>query len=204
MEGPVTAADLDAVEGFYRSKGSPTVIHLCPLADPTLAELTGERGYRITEFNSVLVRSVHYGELIPTPAPGICARPARGDEADRWAKVMLHGFLGREAMSETELAVGSAIFHSSTGWIAESQGEALGCAGFSVHEGLGCFFADSTLPPARNRGVQTALIRGRLRRAHERGCDMVTASTQPGTGSQRNYEMCGFRVVYTKVILTLD
>ena len=203
MDGPVTAADLDAVEGFYRSKGSPAMIHLCPLADPTLAELTSQRGYRITEFNTVLVRRVQYGELIPPPAPGVCARPARADEADKWSRVMLHGFLGRDELSDTENAVASAIFHSSTAWFAENAGAPLGAAGLSVHEGLGCFFADSTLPHARNRGVQTALIRGRLRRAQERGCDLATASTQPGSVSQHNYEMCGFRVAYTKVILAL-
>ncbi len=203
LDGPVTAAELDAVEEFYRSRGSAVVIHVCPLADPSLTELTAQRGYRITEYNTVLVRPVIYGELIPCSGVGLLTRPARGDEAGAWSRLMLHGFLGREAMSDAELAVGSAIFHSSMAWVAEWNGQPVAAAAFSVHEGLGCLFADSTLPAARNKGAHTALIRARLRRAQERGCDLATASTQPGSLSQRNYEMAGFQVAYTKCILTL-
>jgi GNAT superfamily N-acetyltransferase len=203
MEGPVSSDDLDAVEEFFRSRGNSVVLHVCPLADPTLLELVSRRGYRISEFNTVLVRPMVYGEMIPSCGPGTSVRRARADEADDWARLMLHGFLGRELMSEPEYRVGSAIFHSSMAWIAESDGEALGAAAFSVHEGLACFFADSTLPPARNRGAHTALIRARLRRSQERGCDLATATTQPGSASQRNYELCGFRVAYTKAIAAL-
>lgn len=204
FDGPVTPADLDKVEEFFHSRGSAAVVHLCPLADPSLADLLIQRQYRISEFNNVLVRSVRYGEMIPPAAHGITVRAARRDEAERWARQTLHGFLGREVMSEAEYAVGHALFHSAMPWMAESGAEFLGGGAFSVHEGLGCFFADATLPAARNRGVQTALIRGRLKRALERGCDLATASTQPGSVSQRNYETCGFRVMYTKLIMHLD
>ena len=38
LDGPVRAADLDAVEGFLRSRGAGVTIDLCPLADPRLLE----------------------------------------------------------------------------------------------------------------------------------------------------------------------
>ena len=38
-------------------------------------------------------------------------------------------------------------------------------------------------------------------KAIAQGCDMATASTLPGSVSQRNYERAGFEVVYTKVTL---
>ncbi|MEO8663164.1 MAG: GNAT family N-acetyltransferase [Bryobacteraceae bacterium] len=202
MNGPVTVADLEAVEEFFRSRGSAAVVHLCPLADPTLQELMAARAYRFSAFTNVLVRTLRYGEMIPTPAAGITTRPARADEADMWSRLMLHGFLGREAMSDTEYSVGNAIFHSSVAWVAQIGEDVQGGAALSVQEGLACFFADSTLPAARNRGIHTALIRARLRRALERGCDMATASATPGSISQHNYEMCGFRVAYTKAIFT--
>ena len=37
--------------------------------------------------------------------------------------------------------------------------------------------------------------------AAARGCDLATASTLPGSGSQRNYERTGFQVGYTKVTM---
>jgi GNAT superfamily N-acetyltransferase len=53
----------------------------------------------------------------------------------------------------------------------------------------------------RGAGLQGALIRERLRAAVEEGCDLATASTLPGSVSQRNYERNGFQVAYTKAIL---
>ena len=67
--------------------------------------------------------------------------------------------------------------------------------------GLAILFADGTLPGARRQGLQSALIRARLHDAAARGCDLATASTLPGSLSQRNYERCGFQVVYTRAIL---
>ena len=61
LYGPVTGADIDRVEEFYRSRGVPCEIVVSPLADRSLLELLAPRGYRITEFNSVLIRRLHRG-----------------------------------------------------------------------------------------------------------------------------------------------
>ena len=45
------------------------------------------------------------------------------------------------------------------------------------------------------------LIAARVNEALAQGCDLATASTLPGSGSQRNYERMGFEVVYTRVTL---
>jgi GNAT superfamily N-acetyltransferase len=71
----------------------------------------------------------------------------------------------------------------------------------AVHGGLASLFADSSMMGFRGAGLQTALIRERLRMAVEEGCDLATASTLPGSVSQRNYERNGFRVAYTKATL---
>ncbi len=65
-------------------------------------------------------------------------------------------------------------------------------------------FADSTLEKYRGRGLHLALIRARLQHAAELGCDLATASTAPGSTSQRNYERAGFRVIYTKLNMQRD
>ena len=43
--GPVSTADLDRLEEFYRSRGAPSQLDLCPLSDATLLELVKEREY---------------------------------------------------------------------------------------------------------------------------------------------------------------
>jgi hypothetical protein len=39
--------------------------------------------------------------------------------------------------------------------------------------------------------------------AAELKCDLATASTLPGSVSQRNYERHGFQMAYTKAVLVL-
>jgi GNAT superfamily N-acetyltransferase len=56
----------------------------------------------------------------------------------------------------------------------------------------------------RRRGIQGALIRARLERARELGCDVATSGTLPGTASRRNMERHGFHVAYPKLVLLRD
>src|SRR5947199_9296238 len=56
LHGRVSEADMDALETFFRSRGAPVSIDFCPLADPGLLQSLGRRGYRVTEFNNVLVK----------------------------------------------------------------------------------------------------------------------------------------------------
>jgi len=46
--------------------------------------------------------------------------------------------------------------------------------------------------------VQRALLLARIAEATKAGCDMAMVATGPGTGSHRNVERVGFRVVYTR------
>ena len=199
MQGPVTAAELDELEEFYRSRGTLINVDLCPLADPSLAELLGKRCYRIAEFNNVLVRAA-----LPVPE-GADARIRRAGEADRdaWARTTMHGFLEREELLQPEMDLASLLYGMPSGvpWLAEIGGAPVAAAGMAVRDGLAMLFGDATRPGYRNRGLHTALIVARMQYAAERGCDLITASTLPGSGSQRNYERLGFRVAYTKMIM---
>src|SRR5437879_4711851 len=53
LSGPVSHAELDRLESFFRSRGSRGSIDFCPLADPSLMALLADRGYRALEFNNV-------------------------------------------------------------------------------------------------------------------------------------------------------
>ena len=67
--------------------------------------------------------------------------------------------------------------------------------------GLATLFADSIVAQYRRQGLHRELILARLNEALVQSCDLATASTLPGSISQRNYERLGFQVVYTKVTL---
>jgi GNAT superfamily N-acetyltransferase len=68
----------------------------------------------------------------------------------------------------------------------------------SIHQSVASFGGAGTLPEFRNRGVQRALLLARIAQAAREGCDLAMVATAPGSGSQRNVERQGFRVVYTR------
>ncbi len=202
MDGPVPASTLGEIEAFYRAHGSGTTIHVCPLADASLIDLLGQRGYRITEFNNVLARTVE-----PPPSDVTAeVRPATADEASTWAGVVCEGFFENVQITSEAIEMTSLLFDMPGGipWIAFLDGVVAAGGGMGIHNGVASLFGDGTPPRFRRRGLQTNLIRARIRFAAERGCDLVTAQTLPGTTSQLNYERLGFRVVYTKLVMTRE
>jgi GNAT superfamily N-acetyltransferase len=199
MNGPVAAADLDRVESFFVTRGSPVNIDLCPLAHPSLIELVKDRGYRIAEFSNVLALAL---AGIGSFAPDSRIREAAPHEADLWARTAAAGFFEKREYTPEELDVGRTIFHMPGAhcFMGYSPGgEPAATAAMSMRDGLATLIGDSTVPQFRCAGLHTALIRERLNVAIREGCDLATASTLPGSTSQRNYERLGFRVVYTKV-----
>ncbi len=195
MAGTVTAADFERVEEFYRERGVTPNIDLCPLADVSMLELLGARGYRPLEFNNVLVRRITQedsGEPLMTPV----------QDCEQWAITLARSFYGEENIPDELMVAGRALFRarSATGFLID---DAAGC-GFMVQSGLATFYADGTRPMARGRGLQSVLIRARIALSAAQGCELATASTLPGSQSQRNYERAGFRVAYTKIAFEMS
>ncbi|HEX7938093.1 MAG TPA: hypothetical protein VF483_03820, partial [Gemmatimonadaceae bacterium] len=68
----------------------------------------------------------------------------------------------------------------------------------NLHEDIALFGGACTIPTARKKGAQTALLRARLKFAAQHGADLAMVVTQPGSASQRNALRQGFRPVYTR------
>ena len=200
LHGPVRGAELDAIESFLASRGARVSLDVCPLADPTLLEALAERGYRATEFNNVLVKPLAGGEIVFTPR----VRRALAGEGDLWSHTVGRGFFEQVELTTAEMDVGRAIFAMPEALCylaAAESGQPAGGAAAALRDGLAILFADATVDEYRRRGLQRELIAARLNEALARGCDLATASTAPGSASQRNYERMGFTVAYTKVTL---
>jgi GNAT superfamily N-acetyltransferase len=199
MNGPIAADDFDRMEEFYRSRGSSVNLDFCPLADPSLMELVGARGYRIVESNNALVGPVIGGA-------DSHVRLATSDEVELWNMTVLRGFFPIGTPSPTDLDIGRLLLQldDATGWFAFDDGGPASGGAMNIRNKLALLFADSTLENHRGKGLHLALIRTRLKHAAEQGCDLATASTVPGSISQRNYERAGFRVAYTKLNLQRD
>lgn len=201
LNGPVSPQELESIEAFFLSRGAKVAIDLCPLADPGLLAGLGSRGYRATEFNNVLVKRLPGTEISFTPR----VRRAIAGEDDLWSYTVGLGFFEQPQLTTEEMDVGRAIFRMPGALCylgANDSGEPAGGGAAAIHSGLATLFADSALPAYRRRGLHRELIAARLNEALAQGCDLATASTLPGSTSQRNYERAGFEVVYTKVTMT--
>src|SRR5689334_9257170 len=67
LNGPVSGAEIDRIEEFFRCRGAKVSIDLCPLAEPGLVDELSRRGYRPSEFNNVLVKRLPGTEIVLTP-----------------------------------------------------------------------------------------------------------------------------------------
>jgi GNAT superfamily N-acetyltransferase len=206
FEGPVTAMDLDRLEAFYRQRGAPAQVDLCPLAHPSLAQGLARRGYRLASFENVWLRPVDAGEIFPPPPPAIRVAEISPAEADLWVETVSRGFAEREELTQADRDIAAPFPHigSMTCLLAWIGDEAAGAASIGLRRGLASLLNASTRPAFRGRGVQTALLHHRLALTVAAGCDLATVQTQPGSGSQRNVERQGFRLAYTKVAMVRD
>jgi Acetyltransferase (GNAT) family len=200
LNGPVSPSEVGRMESFFRSRGARVSIELCPLADPGLLPILVERGFRPSEFNNVLVKRLAGTPIVMTPR----VRRAAAGEQELWSHTVGWGFFDRPELTDLEMDIGRSVFAmpGALCYLAVTEsGDPVGGAAAAMHSGLATLFADSTIAGFRRCGLHRELIAARLNEAIAQGCDAATASTLPGSASQRNYERMGFEVVYTKVTL---
>ena len=202
LNGPVPEAELDAIEAFYQCRGARVTFDFCPLANPGLLEALATRGYRPMEFNNVLVKSLE--GFLPPATPRV--RRATDAEGDLWSRTVGQGFFEQADLTDEEMGVGRAVFAmpGSLCYLATTNtAEIAGGAAMAVRQGLAILFADGVTARFRRQGLHGELIAARLGDAVVENCDLATATTFPGSQSQRNYTGAGFQVAYTKVTLAL-
>ena len=154
----VTAADLDELEDFFRSRGVPCAVVLSPLAHESLRAMLGERGYSIAEFNSVLIRRIQPEEPF-SPPPGVTIERVTDDTVGPWMAAIAKGFEQDIVVAESVFG-GFATLPGALPFLARIEDKVVGgCGGRVIPEArIAAFFGTATLPEYRGRGVQTALI----------------------------------------------
>lgn len=201
LAGPVTAADFDTIESFFRSRGGgPIVVDVCPLADPSLWAILAERGYTLAEFEHVLARPTQPGDADIADDPSIAIEIAMPADALTYSMTLATGFTGQAEPPQWMIDLGLHAFRipEGTRLLAKIDGRVVGASGIRVIDKLACFLGMATLPDARGKGVQTAIIRHRIRAAARAGCDVMKADVKPGSQSHRNFERQGFTIAYTR------
>lgn len=191
-----TSSEFDRMEQFYFDRGSDCLIDLCPMADPGVIEQITARGYQVIEFNNVMARPLLlYDTRFQAPA-ALSVRQINAGETGAWCHTVARGFTGLDSPPEEMTSMMSTICDFGHAFLAAGGGAAM-----SVQRSVALLYGDATVPEARGKGVQSALIRARLAAAASLGAEFAAACVIPGSGSHRNYERAGFQLVYMRVNL---
>jgi hypothetical protein len=190
---PVTARLLDQVIGFYREQAmSAATLQIAPEVLPTdwpdiCASLN------ICGAGSAWVKLV--GDL-DTVVPlsrtaaarldaGLRVAEVTAPQAREWAQVMFRVF-SLPAEPQLEMAIGCV---GRPGWhtFAVFDGSAIvATASLHIFGGAGHLFGGATLPRARGRGAQSALIAARAVAAQEAGCAWLIGETGAEAPGEHN------------------
>lgn len=198
MGGPVTPAQLEQIEAFYRGLGSPVFHEVSPLAGIATHQLLARRGYEPVELSSVMCRSL--SDLGGEPT-GVDVRRVTEAEYGDWARLSAAGWAEHEEFAAlmADLALVCASRRGSLSFLAEIDGRAVATAGLSIVGEVALLTGASTIPEARRQGAQRALLYHRLKAAAASGCALAMMCAAPGSASQRNAEREGFRIAYTRI-----
>jgi len=202
MYQPVTGAQLDEIEEFFRARGAEVFQEVCPLADSSALALLNERGYQPIEFTSVLYRPIHADlQITASRNERIQVRLIKEGEQELWARTATKGWSEYSELAAFLDEVGrvSAKRSCALSFIAELDGNAIATGVLCICEGVALLVGASTIPEGRRQGAQLALLEERLRYAAARGCNIALMGALPGSASQRNAERHGFRIAYTRV-----
>jgi GNAT superfamily N-acetyltransferase len=213
---PPTASELDAVEHAFASRGAALQAEVSSLGDPEVVRTLSTRGYVLIGFENVLGLRLGAETAAVADDPRIeISRPAEHDAAasEAWMRTVIDGFLHPDTFDgppshesfdrDTLERIFRDTFSASTfeRYLARIDGEIAGGASLRVQDGVAQLAGAATLAAHRRRGVQSALLRYRLKEAARRGCDIAVVTTQPGSKSTENVQRFGFAILYVRAIL---
>jgi GNAT superfamily N-acetyltransferase len=203
-------AEWKAVEAAFAERDAPTQVELAHLADPGIAPLLSDRGYRLEGYENVLGFDLS-DRPEPVRPPGIEVRRSGPEEFEAWLDVVAdasvhpdtdglpwHDDFPREIIENAQRDSAAA---GLVRYVALRDGVFAGGAEFRVDGGIAQFAGAATAPAHRRRGVQTALLSARLADAAAAGCEVAVIVTQPGSKSQQNSQRRGFDLLYTRATL---
>jgi hypothetical protein len=180
--------DLQTIESFFREHGSRMVtIELAPWPHGDVPDLLRRCEYVPTDTEDIMVAHEASGE---GPIHSVETLPA-----DDWSRLMLAGDDGYDPAMRQLIAAAARLPNVHNFAVADGSRYVAGAQAV-LYDGLAIFGNDETMPEARRRGAQTALIAARLA-ALPSGV-VAVAEVAPGSTSERNYFRSGFTLAYTR------
>lgn len=212
FEGRLDPEELDFVESAFFSRNEPVRVELCTLTEPHIAKTLNDRGYILHGFENVLGLAPAQVELPPADQGIRVASAASDADLRHWIDISVTAFtqldgtgsvvddaLDRNLLEKVLVEMTSAPgFRRYLAWV---DGTPVGAASLRIDGTLAQVCGAGTLPAARGRGVQKALLRQRLQEARQAGCDLAVVTTAPGSRSQENVMRRGFALLYARAVM---
>lgn len=206
--------DLEAlgeVERQWADRGEPVRVEMSVLTDPAVGATLSERGYRLHGFENVLGIALD-GEMPMVPDNDVAVTLAADAEFDTWIDIAVESFSNLDGTGNVPPDILArehlkAVLQEMNGvpgfirYLARLDGEPVGEAAMRIDGDLAQLAGAGTVPRARGRGVQKALLHRRLADARAARCTLAVVTTAPGTRSQGNVMRRGFALLYTRAIL---
>jgi GNAT superfamily N-acetyltransferase len=201
MFQPVTTEDIEKLEKFFQDRSTGVFHEVSPLADASTFTVLNERGYRPIEFSNVLFRPINRDlRLSVGPNENVSVRLREPNEEEIWSETAFLGWSEFVEVADFLRDMGKVHAKSeSLSFFALLESKPIATGMLTICDGVALLAGASTIPDARRRGAQLALLEHRLRYGAQHGCDIAMMATLPGSASQRNAERHGFRIAYTRI-----
>jgi GNAT superfamily N-acetyltransferase len=187
---------------FFRQHDLPFRLEIMPgNLDQELAGRLSDLGLHQVDFSAAL----YGGPRLPAERPGTGVSVRKIDMAELDLFLDLYeDALGQPRLNSRDKHIVAAWYEGDRPYLdfyVASLGDVpTGVGILYAQGGMGLLADAAVLPRFRGSGCHTALIRHRVERAIQKGCQLLTSFPAFGSTSHRNLERFGLRVAYTKVI----
>jgi hypothetical protein len=192
---------LDRIESFFQERDAPVFHEISPLADSSILALLSNRGYVPIELTNVMYRLLDTGSLEPRRTTDITTRVIDHKESVLWARTSADGWVTEhESLADFMFNFGqiSALCDGAFPYLAEQNDQPIAAGMLFIYDDVCMLAGAATVPSARNRGAQGALLAARLEHATASGCKLALMGAAPGSQSQINAQKAGFHIAYTR------
>jgi hypothetical protein len=186
----ITAADVDAIGRFYGDRAVVRVaIETAPWLDQPSRSLLLARGYQEADREDVVV--MEKSADVYQPSHAIETVPL-----EDWPNLIGDAYQMDDSATSRHLCLATGMMPNATLFGIRVDGEWAACASTNPYRDSTILGCDGTVPAFRGMGLQSALIRERLRLLPN--CTLAIAEVAPGSGSERNYLRCKFEIAYAR------
>lgn len=198
LDEPITDHHLDEIESFFAERSVPVELHLCPWVEGADLATLARRDYALCWFRSMYVMEVPAVVQVRDPA-NFRLEQVDDHNEPTWRRTHSAEFVNDADALRANHEFCTAIRGAggAIDFIAWIEDVPVGVCSLMVRDDRAWLGGMSTLPRYRRLGVQSLLIRHRLRIARKMGCEIAVSSADVGKESSRNLERHGFQLAYT-------